>query len=328
MISGPDSNFTKTTISSYKGINARMVSSSFIVAENSSSSEHYPKPSTPVSKKDDYDAALVLASIRNVTKVGLAMTQEKKSLFMPSIPDLECYFQRAREKTSRVPKLRTAHEVTEGAARIRAVSLEVQSKSTGPNKNLVAPNRDMVVVSPPSSPYVTSINYDHLCSTRSPKNVDRRKRYLEDRRLSAEFSLPAQALDSSKNSHKKPKPSESKSSTSTSTQSIVQNTSTETKKTITLHKKFSWRSCPELENFLIEHREEYLHYSCLNYTMEQKNYNNKLTQSLIDLATTIGYSFDPAEFNFVQVRDRIRCYFKSYVQSRKKRGISVRQKKS
>jgi hypothetical protein len=61
----------------------------------------------------------------------------------------------------------------------------------------------------------------------------------------------------------------------------------------------------------------------LNYTMEQKQYNNKLTQRLIDLAQTSGYTFDPSEFNFVQIRDRIRCYFKSYVQSRKKKGVAI-----
>jgi hypothetical protein len=78
-----------------------------------------------------------------------------------------------------------------------------------------------------------------------------------------------------------------------------------------------------LEEFLIEHRDEYLHHSALNYTMQQKNYNNTLTRDLLSLATSHGYMFDTADFNFVVVRDRIRCYYKSFVQSSKKRGILI-----
>jgi hypothetical protein len=76
-----------------------------------------------------------------------------------------------------------------------------------------------------------------------------------------------------------------------------------------------------LEAFLIDNREEYLHFSALNYTIQQKQYNNNLTCQLLELATQHGYLFDVAEFSFVTVRDRIRCYFKSYVQSAKKRGV-------
>lgn len=57
--------------------------------------------------------------------------------------------------------------------------------------------------------------------------------------------------------------------------------------------------------------------------MQQKKYNNSLTERLIELASTQGYEFDPNEFSFVTVRDRIRCYFKSYVQSMKKRGVVI-----
>lgn len=99
-------------------------------------------------------------------------------------------------------------------------------------------------------------------------------------------------------------------------------TSTNTPKAI-LRKKFSWKNFPELESFLIENREEYLRHSALNYTMQQKQYNNRLTERLIDLATNCGYAFDPDSFTFVTIRDRIRCYFKSYVQSRKKRGVII-----
>jgi hypothetical protein len=76
-----------------------------------------------------------------------------------------------------------------------------------------------------------------------------------------------------------------------------------------------------LEEFLISNRDEYLHHSALNYTIQQKNYNNTLTKDLLCLATQCGYIFDMNDFNFVTVRDRIRCYYKSYVQSAKKRGI-------
>jgi len=88
-------------------------------------------------------------------------------------------------------------------------------------------------------------------------------------------------------------------------------------------KKFSWKNYPELEAFLIANREEYLRHSALNYTVQQKQYNNRLTEQLLELAAEHGYIFDDIEFNFVTVRDRIRCYFKSYVQSAKKRGITV-----
>jgi hypothetical protein len=74
---------------------------------------------------------------------------------------------------------------------------------------------------------------------------------------------------------------------------------------------------------LIAHREEYLEHSALNYTVEQKRYNNRLTEELLDLAARHNYIFDEELFSFVSVRDRIRCYYKSYVQSSKKKGILI-----
>ena len=74
---------------------------------------------------------------------------------------------------------------------------------------------------------------------------------------------------------------------------------------------------------MIANREEYLRHSALNYTVQQKQYNNRLTERLLELAAENGYVFDEVEFSFVTVRDRIRCYFKSYVQSAKKRGIII-----
>jgi len=94
------------------------------------------------------------------------------------------------------------------------------------------------------------------------------------------------------------------------------------KKTI-LRRKCAWKNYPELEKFLIENREEYLLHSAKNYTVEQKQYNNRLTERLLKVAAKHNYVFDPNDFNFVAIRDRIRCYYKSYVQSNKKRGVIV-----
>ncbi|KAL7536287.1 hypothetical protein ACHAXR_007053 [Thalassiosira sp. AJA248-18] len=92
---------------------------------------------------------------------------------------------------------------------------------------------------------------------------------------------------------------------------------------IILRKKFSWRNYPELEEYLIANRTDYLRHSALNYTAEQKHFNNRLTEGLLELAAKFNYVFDETCFNFVAVRDRIRCYYKSYVQSSKKRGVVV-----
>lgn len=48
-----------------------------------------------------------------------------------------------------------------------------------------------------------------------------------------------------------------------------------------------------------------------------------LTEQLISLAEKSGYVFDPDDFNFVAIRDRIRCYYKSYVQTARKRGLQL-----
>ena len=44
-------------------------------------------------------------------------------------------------------------------------------------------------------------------------------------------------------------------------------------------------------------------------------------ERLLEVSTPHGYVFDTHGFGFVTVRDRIRCYYKSYVQSAKKRGV-------
>ena len=93
-----------------------------------------------------------------------------------------------------------------------------------------------------------------------------------------------------------------------------------------LRKKFSWKHYPELERFLIGNRDEYLKHSNMNYTAEQKQYNNWLTERLLEVAAEHHYAFDPEEFNFVAIRDRIRCYYKSYVQTARKRGVNLHGK--
>lgn len=90
-----------------------------------------------------------------------------------------------------------------------------------------------------------------------------------------------------------------------------------------LRKKFSWKHYKELESFLIANRDEYLRHSAMNYTAEQKQYNNWLTERVLEVAKQYNYVFDPDEFNFVAIRDRIRCYYKSYVQTARKRGVPI-----
>eukprot|EP00553_Chaetoceros_curvisetus_P004203 CAMPEP_0204627988 /NCGR_PEP_ID=MMETSP0717-20131115/14699_1 /ASSEMBLY_ACC=CAM_ASM_000666 /TAXON_ID=230516 /ORGANISM="Chaetoceros curvisetus" /LENGTH=518 /DNA_ID=CAMNT_0051644423 /DNA_START=68 /DNA_END=1624 /DNA_ORIENTATION=- len=162
------------------------------------------------------------------------------------------------------------------------------------------------------------------------------RRYPSPSRPSAAKRLKSSTVTSPTKTSRSPKsPSKKSKKTTTSTNhknqgsksssarsnSLV-STSNSTPRAI-LRKKFSWKNFPELEAFLIENREEYLRHSALNYTMQQKQFNNRLTERLIELASTSGYVFDPDSFTFVTIRDRIRCYFKSYVQSRKKRGVII-----
>ena len=66
-----------------------------------------------------------------------------------------------------------------------------------------------------------------------------------------------------------------------------------------------------------------MEHSSKNYTAEQKQYNNWLTERLLEVADQHSYAFDPEDFNFVAIRDRIRCYYKSYVQTARKRGLEL-----
>lgn len=102
-----------------------------------------------------------------------------------------------------------------------------------------------------------------------------------------------------------------------------------TKRQYKTGKKFSWKAYPELEEFLISNREEYLSFSARNYTIEQRDYNNRLTAQLLDHAAASGYPDLFKNCAFSAVRDRIRSYYKSYVQSfkrRKERQQQLRKK--
>lgn len=90
-------------------------------------------------------------------------------------------------------------------------------------------------------------------------------------------------------------------------------------KKMLIMKRFCWRDFPELENILISNRREYLSFSSRNYSPAQKKFNNNLTATIIKTAEDCGYKFSPQHFDFSAVRDRIRCFYKSYVQGEKKR---------
>ena len=81
----------------------------------------------------------------------------------------------------------------------------------------------------------------------------------------------------------------------------------------------------KLEKYLLSHREEYFEHSARNYTAEQRKYNNDLTRGLLDVAAEEGYVFE--DFTFPMLRDRIRCYYKSYSQAVKKKA-RLQQKKA
>ena len=59
----------------------------------------------------------------------------------------------------------------------------------------------------------------------------------------------------------------------------------------------------QLESYLLRNQEEYFEFSSRNYTPEQRQYNNSLTQGLLDLASEEGYVFE--EFTFSMVRGEL-----------------------
>lgn len=94
---------------------------------------------------------------------------------------------------------------------------------------------------------------------------------------------------------------------------------------IILRKKFLWRDCPELEEYLIaNHRADYSHHSALNYTPEQKSFDrNRLTKGLLELAASLNCVFDETCFTLAAVRDKIHCHYNSAGKKKEELGPSV-----
>ena len=225
----------------------------------------------------------------------------------------------------------SSHDDTQ-SARLRAVSLDSQylhssssrhshdDSQSHPDPNLhisldlTKPSLNLIDSSSLST--AVKVDDDRISTKKNSRTIDRRKKYIKSN-YSQHTTTPS-ASDSSDSSivdNYTTTPSSNPSTTGTLSSSDKPTNT----KTI-LRKKFTWKNYPELESFLIVNREEYLRHSALNYTMQQKQYNNRLTERLLELASDTGYVFDQDDFSFSTVRDRIRCYFKSYVQSRKKRG--------
>lgn len=306
-----------------------------------------------VPKEDTHDAAILLASMKNlIAKEMHTQSTKPRTIALPSFPDIEKLFKRdaasnsesnygagsnsfIRIPTSLIPSktpkgISAMSEVTEANVlpRVRTVSMDshnsiASSKEEGNTDETATPVLQVVAcASPHTLPVLHTIPIESFVPPpKSPRGVDRRKRYLDDH---TQELNPIKEQTSEVDDSFKPKAKRQKASKASRPLIETNGAKKSPKHTkAILRKKFSWKNFPELEHFLIENREEYLRHSALNYTMQQKQYNNRLTERLIDLAAGCGYVFDEEAFTFVSIRDRIRCYFKSYVQSRKKRGVII-----
>ena len=88
-----------------------------------------------------------------------------------------------------------------------------------------------------------------------------------------------------------------------------------------IFKKFHWKHFQELEDFITTNPGKYLAHSTMNYTSKHSHYNNLLIERLLELASHHNYAFDEEDFDFVTVRYHIRCYYNSYAQSSRRRGL-------
>lgn len=307
-----------------------------------------PNPVTQVddvkvaNKEETLDAAVLLASMKNLTANELHLSTKPKASALPNIPDLERHFKRdvivstagtaVGPETNSFVNIPNSLFLSEAPpkdySRARTVSMDSHHPAAS-KKDVVEEDTENQIklvhqascISPTIEIVHTIPTEPNISAPKSPRGIDRRKRYLDDHTqdLSPSKEELTAAVDALKPKAKKAKIS--KASRPLPEPEGTKKSPDHTK--AILRKKFSWKNYPELENFLIENREDYLSHSALNYTMQQKHYNNRLTERLIELAADCGYVFDEEAFTFVSIRDRIRCYFKSYVQSRKKRGVII-----
>eukprot|EP00957_Ditylum_brightwellii_P058608 4445404-Ditylum_brightwellii.AAC.1 len=57
--------------------------------------------------------------------------------------------------------------------------------------------------------------------------------------------------------------------------------------------------------------------------VQQKQYNNCLTECMLELAVDHGYVFNEHDFSFVAVCNKIQCYYKTCIQYLKKDGVLI-----
>ena len=300
---------------------------------------------------EETQIAALLTSLKKSDSANRLSSSHNKNKTQ-SIPDLEKHFQR----DSIPPPIDMTRPIVlknfkslNDFSRIRAVSMDSHSMdSHSGSRRSISPEHDAILTIVPiglktARNSVKRSSGPNIVPMEEQKHVARKRSFVapQDYYYGTDSEQEEeQEITSRKTSAKKKRrkltlsSSSTSSSASTSTSASIKNIpqsplskkpieqKTTQKTRAVLRKKFSWKHYPELETFLIDNREEYLRHSALNYTMEQKNYNNNLTHELIALANSSGYVFDEA-FTFVMIRDRIRCYFKSYVQSRKKKGAVI-----
>ncbi|KAL3786681.1 hypothetical protein HJC23_002770 [Cyclotella cryptica] len=91
-----------------------------------------------------------------------------------------------------------------------------------------------------------------------------------------------------------------------------------------LSKAFLWSMYPSLEAILRENMEEYYEMSTTRcMTKAQLDFNNKLVNLIKDEASSRGWVWGEGYGDDKQIRNRIRCYYKSHIQNAKKRLMTM-----